>query len=636
MYATDRIGYEPGLTARIEVGHSDRYNLVYKAGFGDSSSPDTLLTFFDFQPMSLQIGVPYPESAIALDLTDMKGLMQSGSPNEIFLRIEDKMPNNSLAGFIKSLMIEDLSPQLCASSFNIPIPILDASVGAEEAVILDYSFSPPQNVNAALDSLNGCVQLSWNAPNGAFTPIEYRIYIDGRLIDSTSSLVYTHFLSLRGTHSYGISTLFQNGESLAAMTNVRWTGPGAFGIPFADNFENGFGGWYQVGASGIPSVITEDPVYEGQYAVGIKTSPFDNTALLRTFDTAEGADIETWFSMEAYPGPAVGAGGSVLLAENGMIFGTFFDGGGHPCYLYTISPNQPIPVQLDSLVTISPDEWYKQKIWYCDGKLQIMLLDRLWNVIFNRAVNITDQNINQVALFAQGLNGDRNYFDKFSIRQWTDSDFEHYVPVDPTDNPYALIINQASIDTSLLQAGNEIAVFDGDLCVGAVIVDGEWPLEMNAWEADSNSLGFIPGNTISARIWCNQSNLEYETDITFEIGDGTFGFGIFSRLSLIGTQVVAVEHDEVTLPKNFTISQPYPNPFNPTTKVALTLPEYSKIEVAVYNILGQKVAVLADDYFDIGTHEIKFDGEGLASGIYFIHASVPGKINRILKALLVK
>jgi hypothetical protein len=130
--------------------------------------------------------------------------------------------------------------------------------------------------------------------------------------------------------------------------------------------------------------------------------------------------------------------------------------------------------------------------------------------------------------------------------------------------------------------------------------------------------------------------LEYETDITFEIGDGTFGFGIFSRLSLTGTQLVAVQHDEVTLPRKFTISQPYPNPFNPATKVAITLPQRSKIEVTVYNVLGQKVAVLADDYFDTGIHEIKFDGEGLSSGIYFIHASVPGNINRILKALLVK
>jgi hypothetical protein len=170
----------------------------------------------------------------------MKELMPGGSTDEIFLRIEDKMPNNSLAGFIKSLMIEDLSPQLSVSSLNIPIPILDVTVGAEEVIILDYSFSPPQNVNATLDSLNGRVQLSWDAPGGAFTPIEYRVYLNGRLVDSTSSLLYTHFLSLRGTHSYAISALFQNDESLAAMTNVHWTGPAAYGIPWRLRYSVGY------------------------------------------------------------------------------------------------------------------------------------------------------------------------------------------------------------------------------------------------------------------------------------------------------------------------------------------------------------------------------------------------------------
>jgi C1A family cysteine protease len=635
MYATDRIGYEPSFTARIEVGHSDRYNLIYEAGFGDPNSPDTLLTFFDFHPMSLQVGVPYPEGAFVLDITDMENLIQHGSNNEIFLRIEDDRPNNGHAGVIKSLMIEDLPGELCASSLNIPIPILDASVGSEETVILDYSFSSPQNLNAVLDSLNGFVQLSWNAHTETFTLNAYRIYLDGRLVDSTSSPVYGHFLSLRGVHYYGVSALSNGNESPAAMTNVLWTGPSAFGIPFADDFENGFGGWYQIGSSGIPSVITEDPVYEGQYAAGIKTYPSDYTALLRDFPVTAGADVETWFFMEGYPS-LEGVCGSVLLAEGGMIFGTFFDGGGHPGYIYSISPYQLIPVQLDSILAVNLNEWYKQKIWCFNGKLQFMLLDNQSNVILNRVANIVDQNINQVGVFAQGLSGDWNYFDEFSIRQWNDLSLQHFAPVDPTDAPYALIINEASVDTGLLQTGDEIAVFDGDVCVGAVIVDGEWPLEMNSWEADSSGPGFVHGNMIRARIWRNQSNLEYETDITFEVGDGTFGNGIFSRLSLIATQVVAVQRDEAPVPKNFTISQPYPNPFNPTTTLEITLPEYSNVEVTVYNILGQKVAILADDHFDVGIHRFRFDAESLSSGIYFIHASVTGKISRIHKVLLVK
>ncbi|MGB6032151.1 MAG: C1 family peptidase, partial [Bacteroidota bacterium] len=63
LYATDRIGHEPMLTARVDIGHDDRYNLIYRVGLGETTSPDTLLTFFNFNPMRLSPGIPYPDGA---------------------------------------------------------------------------------------------------------------------------------------------------------------------------------------------------------------------------------------------------------------------------------------------------------------------------------------------------------------------------------------------------------------------------------------------------------------------------------------------------------------------------------------------------------------------------------------------
>jgi len=636
MYATDRIDYESILTMRIEVGHSDRYNLVYNAGLGDSSSPDTLLTFFDFSPMSLQAGIPYPDqSALVLDLTDMVSLIQTGGSNDIFLRIEDEAAFNGYGGFIKSFTIENISEQLCTQSINIPILIEDASVGAEEVVEFDYSISTPQNLTVEPVSLDGWVQLSWDAPTQLNNLLGYNIYLNGRLIDTTSSLLYSHFLSLRGTSYYNVTAVYEYGESLGAMEEVLWEGEDAFGIPFIDNFENGFSGWYQVASSGIPSIITNEPVYEDQYSVGIKTTEFDNTALLRPFETTEGADIETWFKMDVFPVGNMGAGGSVFLVEDGLILGTFFGPLGHPGYVYTISPNNPIPVHLDSLVTINSDEWYKQKLWYYNGKFQFMLIDSNWDVILNRAINIPVQSVNQVALFAQGLNRGWNYFDKFSINPWSDNNFVYFDPVNPTDNPYALIITEASIDTSLLQAGDEIAIYDDNLCVGAIIVDGEWPLEMNAWEADSVNPGFISGNTISAHIWSSQTNLEYETNITFDVGNGNFNSGIFSRATIDGTNIVTVPNYETPKPGTFSISQNYPNPFNPTTKIKYQIPELSFVTLKVYDVLGSEIRTLVSEEKPIGSYEVKFKETGLPSGIYFYQLKA-GSFVKTKKMVLMK
>lgn len=61
-----------------------------------------------------------------------------------------------------------------------------------------------------------------------------------------------------------------------------------------------------------------------------------------------------------------------------------------------------------------------------------------------------------------------------------------------------------------------------------------------------------------------------------------------------------------------------PNPFNSTTVVSFDLSEASKIELRIFNVLGQQVAVLADKQFQPGTHSLAWNAQNLSSGIYFV------------------
>ncbi len=90
------------------------------------------------------------------------------------------------------------------------------------------------------------------------------------------------------------------------------------------------------------------------------------------------------------------------------------------------------------------------------------------------------------------------------------------------------------------------------------------------------------------------------------------------------------------VPTDYKFETPYPNPFNPTTTVSIGLPEVSSLTVVVTNVLGQTVAILANDYFDAGYHQFTFDAHGLSSGLYFVHALVPGELNQVQKVMLVR
>lgn len=80
------------------------------------------------------------------------------------------------------------------------------------------------------------------------------------------------------------------------------------------------------------------------------------------------------------------------------------------------------------------------------------------------------------------------------------------------------------------------------------------------------------------------------------------------------------------LPEKASLDQNYPNPFNPSTTIRYAVPESGKVTLEVYNLLGQRVAVLIDDVMQAGTHQLSFDARNLASGVYLYRLNTSGQV----------
>jgi hypothetical protein len=89
------------------------------------------------------------------------------------------------------------------------------------------------------------------------------------------------------------------------------------------------------------------------------------------------------------------------------------------------------------------------------------------------------------------------------------------------------------------------------------------------------------------------------------------------------------------LPVNFVLEQNYPNPFNPSTNIRFGLPESNFVRLAVYNLVGEEVALLVNGMMESGTHDITFDAKNLPSGTY-IYKLQTGNSTDVKKMLLMK
>lgn len=116
------------------------------------------------------------------------------------------------------------------------------------------------------------------------------------------------------------------------------------------------------------------------------------------------------------------------------------------------------------------------------------------------------------------------------------------------------------------------------------------------------------------------TDLEFITAQLFDMSGLTMGVNL--KDGRLSDAVVGIKEQEEEVPGAFNLAQNYPNPFNPSTTIQFTIPEAGEVTLAVYNVIGQKVATLVDGYKSAGVHEVNWNAGNIANGIYLYRIQV--------------
>jgi hypothetical protein len=157
-------------------------------------------------------------------------------------------------------------------------------------------------------------------------------------------------------------------------------------------------------------------------------------------------------------------------------------------------------------------------------------------------------------------------------------------------------------------------------------------VEGHLWVGDTSYITVTYQLTVGAAgnydIWYFAST----TDLSFEDP----GYTDISQGNQINISTTAIEETSLPgVPTKFALEQNYPNPFNPSTTIRYSISERAEVKLAVYDLAGRQVALLTSGVKNLGSYQLDFTAENLASGIY-IYQLTAGEFIQSKKMALVR
>lgn len=211
----------------------------------------------------------------------------------------------------------------------------------------------------------------------------------------------------------------------------------------------------------------------------------------------------------------------------------------------------------------------------------------------------------------------------------------HFIPQYDGNGVDHMNINLVGLPLNFIKPGDELAVFDGTTCVGAVTLLPQnlqnHSVSIKASANDEQGMaGFNEGNPIIYKLWISGSN--QELIIVPEIVSGISAFAKFET-TIASLEKYAKAGLEGIQNSGSADINAYPNPFNDELTVEINLIKETEVEVVVINQLGQKINILSDKkLLNNGTHYLNWNARNASNqqvspGIYYINILLDNEIH---------
>ena len=259
-----------------------------------------------------------------------------------------------------------------------------------------------------------------------------------------------------------------------------------------------------------------------------------------------------------------------------------------------------------SMEQIMPLGWINNIGYFNPGEGYKVKVNNLTALVYG------NKTLKSVSLGSQNLIADESYFTPV----WSGNGLDHM-------NLYS---NEIKINEMDIQPGDEIAVFDGEQCVGVVkfknYKNGYIPIIVSKDDPTTEEIdGYISGNPIKFKVWDASEQTEVTNPEVLFIDNSA------NKFTELGTSIFSLKATSVTTNTkqnaiNITcLGDAFPNPFTQETSINYSLHIKSEVVISIFNLLGEKVITLIDNTLPAGNYQIIWNGideEGInvPSGIY--------------------